>query len=106
MLDAYLRFLNSNGLIQAPQGWNFMDWVPGWHYGMPPEADLGVNSLINMQFLLILNRVSDLEKWLGEKELAERWRRIANELWSRIKDVFLCKERGLFADTETRNSFS
>ena len=106
VLEAYLRFMNSDGLIKAPQGWNFMDWVGGWQFGMPPDGDLGVSGLINMQFIVVLNQVAELEQWLGEMELATRWRRIAEGLWQRIRSSFWCEERGLFSDTIARNCFS
>jgi hypothetical protein len=29
-VDAFLGFLNPDGLVEIRRGWNFVDWVPGW----------------------------------------------------------------------------
>ena len=52
MIDFYLSFLNDDGLIEGPNGWNFMDWVPAWDWGLPPDADKGVSGLVNWQFVM------------------------------------------------------
>jgi len=38
VIDGFGRFLNAEGIIQAPAGWNFMDWAPEWRAGVPPEG--------------------------------------------------------------------
>jgi hypothetical protein len=51
VLDAFRAFQNSDGLVQAPQGWNFVDWVPEWRpaNGQPPQGEWGVSCVINWQ---------------------------------------------------------
>ncbi|MEK7767865.1 MAG: alpha-L-rhamnosidase, partial [bacterium] len=45
--DAFLGTLNADGLVEAPSGWNYMDWVPGWKDGCPPGGDTGVSGVIS-----------------------------------------------------------
>ncbi|MCX8052424.1 MAG: alpha-L-rhamnosidase [Armatimonadetes bacterium] len=106
VIDAYLSFINSDGLVQAPVGWNFMDWVPEWHGGIPPDADQGVNGLINWQFVLALTLAAEVEEILSEKELAARARRIARELAQRATEAFWSEERGAFAEDLSKCHFS
>jgi len=106
VLDRYQSFVNEDGLVQAPPGWNFMDWVPEWVMGVPPAGELGVSSVINWQFALVLTQVARLETWLGENELASRARGQAETLAARLIDRFWDGDRGLFADDLERRHFS
>jgi len=106
VLDTYLGFTNEKGLIQAPNGWNFMDWVPTWNNGVPPEGEFGVNSLVNWQMVYALAQIAELEDWLGEPELAKRNRRMAGELAKRVIAAFWDKKRKLFADDLAKKHFS
>ncbi|MEX0774284.1 MAG: alpha-L-rhamnosidase C-terminal domain-containing protein [Phycisphaeraceae bacterium] len=105
-IDAYSRFINDQGLIEAPQGWNFMDWVPGWSTGYPPDGAWGVSALINWQLVLVLTQVAQVEAWLGETELAQRDHRLARALAVRAGAAFWDERRGLFADDLSKKHFS
>ncbi|BCX03522.1 MAG: hypothetical protein KatS3mg053_1460 [Candidatus Roseilinea sp.] len=35
VLEGYARWLGDDALLRAPEGWNFMDWVPAWDEKMP-----------------------------------------------------------------------
>jgi hypothetical protein len=37
VLDAFRSCLNADGLVETPPGWNYMDWVPAWKDGIPPD---------------------------------------------------------------------
>jgi hypothetical protein len=106
VLEAFETFVDKQGLIRAPLGWNFMDWVPSWPGGVPPEGELGVSGLINWQAVYVLERAAQLEAWLGEKELEQRHRRLARELAKRLQDAFWVKKKGLFADDLGYTQFS
>jgi len=106
VIDGFLRYQNSAGLIEALPGWNFTDWVPEWPYGIPPEGDTGVSGVINWHFVLTLRLLAEVEDYLGESELAARWRRLAAQYAARITEVFWDEERGLFADDGAKSRFS
>jgi hypothetical protein len=106
VLDRFLLFRNGDGLVEAPSGWNFMDWAPEWRAGVPPDGELGVSGLINWQLALVLTLGAQLEEWLGEAELAARTRRAAADLARQITARFWDEERGLFADDLAHARFS
>jgi hypothetical protein len=106
VIDAFLRHQNDEGLIKALPGWNFADWVPDWPCGIPPDGDTGVSSVINWHFVLTLRHLADLEDYLGENELAARYRRLAAQFAERITGVFWNESRGLFADDASHTRFS
>jgi hypothetical protein len=106
VLDRFHNFLNADGLVEAPPGWNFMDWAIEWKDGVPPDGELGVSGVINWQFALVLRLAARLEAWLGETELAVRARNRAEALAGRLVDHFWDEQRGLFADDRGRQHFS
>jgi hypothetical protein len=106
VLDAYLGYLNCDGLVQAPQGWNFMDWVRGWNCGVPPEGGAGVNGLINWQLVYTLKYAAELEEWLDDREMVSRYRSRASKLAKNIIQTFWDEQKGLFAETRDKKVFS
>jgi alpha-L-rhamnosidase len=106
VIDAFLGFINPDGLVQGPGGWNFMDWVPAWDEGIPPDGDFGASGLINWQMVWTLRLASELESWLGEPELAARQNRLAHDLAWRATQAFWDEERGLLADDLAHRHFS
>jgi hypothetical protein len=106
VIDGFLRSLNADVLIEALPGWNFVDWVPEWSFGIPPEGDNGVSSVINWHFVLVLRLLAEVEDYLEERELAARWRRLATQCAARITEVFWDEARGLFADDAAHTRFS
>jgi alpha-L-rhamnosidase len=106
VIDGFRRFLNADGLVQAPAGWNFMDWVPEWRSGVPPEGELGVSGLINWQFVYTLEQGARLEEWFGEPELAALDRRDAATLAGRLDAALWDERRGLLADDLAHGHFS
>ncbi|MFW6189193.1 MAG: alpha-L-rhamnosidase C-terminal domain-containing protein [Planctomycetota bacterium] len=106
VIEDFLTFLNEDGLLEAPRGWGFMDWVPDWRWGVPPEAERGVSGPLNWLLALNLMHAARLEDHFGELELASRDRRLAQELAARIRSAFWDEERGLFADDLTHEHYS
>jgi hypothetical protein len=106
VLEAFLGFRNSDGLVEGPIGWNFMDWVPDWPGGVPPEGEFGVSGLINWQFVGVLEKASELETWLGEKEMASRWRHLAEDLAAKVSKNFWNQKKGLFSEDLRQRRYS
>jgi len=107
-LEGFRRFLGSDGLLQAPEGWNTIDWVPAWDKdaGIPPDGINGVSGLLNWQLVYVLSQTADLEARLGDILLAERTRQQASDLAKKAMDGFWDEERGLLADDRRKQHFS
>jgi hypothetical protein len=106
VLDAFRTYLGEDGLLHAPDGWNFMDWVPGWGGGMPAGAEVGVSGLLNLQLVLMAKQASELENMMGEQELAVRQLKLAERTLKATTAAFYDKPRGLFADDLDHKVFS
>lgn len=107
VLDCYATYLNSDGMIQGPRGWNYMDWVPEWTPGgIPPDGEFGVNGSINWQYILILTLAAELEEYMVEPEMASRNRRCAAALAKCAAEAFWDANRGLLAENLSKTHFS
>jgi len=106
-VEAYASHLNPDGLMAAPAGWNFFDWVPdaAWRFGVAPGGDTGVSPLLNWQFAYMLAMVEELETHLGEPEFAARARRLRQGITGRLVSKYWNNSRGLFAEDERGTLF-
>ena len=106
VLDAYRQRINEAELLGPMPGWSFMDWVPDWERGIPPDADAGVSGVINWQFVLVLRLGAELEELAGEPLLARRNRETADRMAAAAREAFWNEERGLLADDLSHQHFS
>lgn len=106
VLETFRSYLDEDGLYRSMSGWNFLDWVPGWSQGVPPEGREGVNASFNWQLVYTLRQKAELEAWLGEDGLAQRDREAAECLAKAIDKYFWDDSRGLFADDLGRSRYS
>jgi hypothetical protein len=106
-VDAFAGFRNADGLVEGPRTWwNFVDWVPGWKNGVPPDGEFGVSCVINWQFVCALRWAQEMEERFGEPELAARCDRLAREVAGAVERVFWEPVRRMFADDAGRTRFS
>ena len=107
LIEGLLTEEDADGLLVKPPGWLFMDWVPGWFAGCPPGQLEGRRSaLINLMYLLTLQRAADLETWVGDARMAQRWTERAAATTASLARIFWDEGRGLWADDESHASFS
>jgi hypothetical protein len=101
VIDFFVNAIDQDGLLVAPKGWNFVDWVTaeGWELGTPPAAEAGGRSGI-YQFLLayVMRLAAQLETMVGEPELSARAARIAKLLCEAGHAAFWDDQRKLYAD--------
>jgi hypothetical protein len=106
VLDAFLQRVNRDRLLDATEGWNFVDWVPGWVDGVPPGGSTGISGLLNFHLVWALRQAAELEDFVGEPELAARNRRHADAVARAAATLFWNEHRGLFADDLAHEHFS
>jgi len=104
--ERFIASLDNDGLIAMPEGWDFVDWVPGWRNGIPPCDDAGRRSIDNWLLVCTLQELADIECWAGDEELGKRYRARAAAVALRCDAMFWNAERGCYADTTAHDSFS
>ncbi|MCW5963688.1 MAG: hypothetical protein KIT83_06600 [Bryobacterales bacterium] len=107
-MRAILQFFSER---QEPTGslgplpwWNFVDWA--WPRGTPPNGDKGNSAAIDLQLLLAFDWAAELESQLGSPAMAAHYREQAAQLRSTIRALYWNGNRGLFADTPAKDSYS
>lgn len=104
ILENWLFQKTTEGLVVGPDGWNFVDWVPGWSSGYPPGGN--VSAPLNWQLVLALDAAAGLERWCGDVDLARRYDRLAGEVAQAASTAFWDSARRLFADDLAHTHFS
>jgi hypothetical protein len=106
VLDGFRKYINKDNLLTAPDGWNFVDWVPGWYHGTAPDSQHGINGTLNFHFAWTLRHAADLETLVGEPELAARNRKTADAISRAASQAFWDETRGLFSEDLKHEHFS
>ena len=100
-------FLNAEGLLGKTPGWNFIDWVPSWPGGVPPDGDAeSPNAEMNLQYLHAILSAAIAEEAMGDVTLAAHWRARAERLKAAIRKTFWCADKALFASDVGKTAFS
>ncbi|MFH1377768.1 MAG: amylo-alpha-1,6-glucosidase [Planctomycetota bacterium] len=105
VLNYYFTLLNKEGLVTAPNGWNFMDWTRGWANGIPPEGDGGISGVINWLYVNALTYAAAIEDSAGDPAMGAYYHAKAKTA-VRAMDAFYVPERGLYADNLDKTRFS
>jgi hypothetical protein len=100
-------FERPDGLLGRTPGWNFIDWVPEWPNGVPPDGDSDLpNAEINLEYLHAILSAAIAEEAVGETALAAHWRAKADRLRAAIRAAFWCPDQALFSSALAHDSFS
>jgi hypothetical protein len=106
MVDSLRAYEDEEGLLVRPPGWLFVDWVPEWAAGWPPGSRNGTSALVNLQYLMTLQKMATLERLCGgggyAADCAHRALRVGSSLVARFWDG----GRGMFADDSTGLAWS
>ncbi len=109
-VDSILRWyearLAKDRLFAPMEWWNFTDWTKGWANGEPPGAAQGDSAIIALQFVYNAQHAAELFDALGEPDRAAHWREVAGKIKSAVSRLCWDEQRGLFADTPAKQTFS
>ena len=100
--ESYLRPDMSLGRIPF---WFFMDWC-GTPDGEPVRERDGNSIVQDLQYVLALSAAAEMEESFGQPAMAKHYSETADAIRSTIKDKYWDEDRGLFADTFGRSSYS
>lgn len=117
--DHFAGLINEDGLMRAPDGWNFTDWVSTatnpenkedrhykWPAGVPADGDWEISGILNWHAALVFRLAGELESWFGEPEIAALQQRRAQGLAAATDKHFWNEDKGLYADNLAHNQWS
>lgn len=108
VMSFFERYQQADGSLKDVPYWVFTDWAEGkgWDFGMAPIGEKGESSVLDFQLLWVYQLASQLENDLGLKELGRVYSERANQLKETIQRKYWDSTRQLYADTESKNTFS
>ena len=104
VLDWFAAHERPDGLLEKLPWWSFIDWVSK---GTIPTYDAqGESCVTTLQYLGALDAAADMEKGVGDPQLASRYQSRAAHVRSGIYGKCWSPERGLLADNSDKKIFS
>lgn len=105
ILSWYESYLRPDMSLDRIPFWFFMDWC-GTPDGEPVRERDGNSIVQDLQYVLALSAAAEMEKAFGQPAMAKHYSETADAIRSTIKDKYWDEDRGLFADTFGRSSYS
>ena len=107
ILEHFRSVVREDGLLGWVEGWNFIDWVPGWPAGeVPGERFVGGTSVASLLLAYAARMAAEIEDWAGEPILAQRNRNLAAGLTEACSRLLWDENAGRFANTVEKRSWS
>ena len=106
ILDYFARFEGTDGTLQYIPYWTFSDWVNAWPRGIAPVGPSGRSSVLDFQYLWVLQNAAELERYFGYPEMAARYEAKVKALKPVLIKLYWDAGRGLYADTEVHDNYS
>jgi hypothetical protein len=102
------------GLLGKVEYWNFVDWAVEWTWnnekgiGGVPEGGMndGNSSILSMQFAYSAQKASELFKFYGLTDQAEKYSKISEDLTRAVYEKCWDESHGYLADTPLKDEFS
>lgn len=109
IMSYFTRYQQADGRLQRLPGWNFSDWVDnneGWASGVAKRGADHCSALMDLQFLMGLEKAAELETYLNHPDRANGYKQQAAKLRQGIQQAYWDDERGLYADASDHKYFS
>ncbi len=106
VLSFFEGYQKENGSLHTLPWWRYFDWVPEWPSGNAPQDADGGAALFDMHLAMAFQWAADLETALGRPALAEWYTGRRKQLQQTMQQLYWDAGRELYADTESKKSFS
>ncbi|MBQ7212917.1 MAG: alpha-L-rhamnosidase N-terminal domain-containing protein [Bacteroidales bacterium] len=106
ILDWFMQWLKPDYSMGYVPFWYFADWAGGFGRGEPPREADGRSAYQDLELVMALDAAAEMEQALGVPAMAGYYQATADSMRRRVRVRYWDAGRGLFADTDTRRSFS
>lgn len=97
----------ADGLLADLPGWSFADWSEPWGwFGIAPDGERGCSAVNNLLYVFALRQAAYAERACGDAAMGDYWQTKADAVARAVVAAFWDDERGLVADTRTKDRFS
>lgn len=112
VLEWFHNHLKENNMLGPMPWWHFVDWAKEWPWnpekggGVPKGVAEGKSSIINLQYVYVLNMASQLFSAFDKVNLSERYMGLAKKIKTSIYSLCWDREKGIIGDTPDKKTFS
>ncbi len=106
VLSFFEGYQKENGSLKTLPWWRYFDWVPEWPSGNAPQDADGGAALFDMHLAMAYGWAAELEAALGRTALGESYTGRRKQLQQTVQQLYWDAGRTLYADTESKKSFS
>ena len=106
VLDWWANKVDETDMPTGMEWWNFTDWSPGFHNGIPYGADNGYSASIALQYVKALQNASEIFAYFEMNDEATKYSNLATRIQKSVMDKCYDLEKGMIAETPNKEKFS
>ncbi len=106
IVDWLERYRGEDLILNEVPGWNFIDWVDGWHRGIPPYCEDGTGCTLNLMYVISLRNLAEMESLCGCPQRETKLMKIAEEVYEAVNEIFFDHKKNCFAEDAEHRVFS
>ena len=105
-LEGFEKYMTEQGLIGVTPYWHFVDWVPGWHVGVPNGGFTEPLTVTSLMFAAALQAAAEICQAVGRPGLAADYRARAAQMIDNVQTHCYDEAVGLYRNTPTVAEYS
>ncbi len=106
IFSSFEELRGMSGLVEKSKYWDFVDWAEGWERGVPPSRLGDGLTVYNLMYVVALEKAARLCRVFARNDTAAEYENRAAALKLLVKEKCYSVERGLYADTNRRETYS
>ena len=106
VLSFFEGYQKENGSLRPLPWWRYMDWVPQWRGGDPPQGPDGSSAPFDILLLMAYRWAAEMEMALGLRAMASVYSAREAQLKQTVQGLYWNADRKLYADTAAGTQFS
>ncbi len=105
-LEGFVPYLTEDGLVGVTPYWHFVDWVPGWHVGVPNGGFSEPITVTSFMYAAALKAAAEICDTVGRGGVAADYRSRAAVMLENIKKHCYDEAVGLYRNTPNTLEYS
>jgi len=105
-LESFEPYMTAEGLVGLTPYWHFVDWVPGWHIGVPGGGFSEPITVTSFMYAAALKAAAEICDTVGRPGLASDYRTRAAVMLDTVKKLCYDESVGLYRNTPNTNEYS
>ena len=105
-LEGFVPYLTEQGLVGVTPYWHFVDWVPGWHVGVPNGGFTEPLTVTSFMYAAAFKAAAEICGTVGRQGLASEYRARAEVILENVQKHCYDSTLGLYRNTPTVQEFS